>query len=107
MGDRLTPWLRRLEAGWGHAAVLIGLLVLPGCNQIYGLDETQVAGNLRRGGEPQNYAVLCDIESRRTPRRCATPEEVASGMFVSQSSAAVALTVRQTGVGNASLDYSD
>lgn len=97
---------RKLKAHWGQAAVIFGLLVLPGCNQIFGLDATVVAPNLDPGGMPRNYAILCDIESRKVPRRCASQEEVDSGMFVSKSNAAIALTVRQTGMGNAALDYS-
>jgi len=96
----------RSNAIVGQAVVVLALLALPGCNWFYGLDETRIRPNLDAGSLPRNYAILCDIESRKVPRRCATQEEIGSGMFVPQSNAAIALTVRQTGVGNAALDYS-
>ena len=95
----------RFRAG-GHLAALLGLAVLTGCNQIYGLDETRLADKFVTGGTPKNYAVLCDIESRHTPRRCATAEEIAADEIVPNTNAAVALTIRRTGTGNTSLDYS-
>jgi hypothetical protein len=92
---------------WGHAAVVFGLLALPACNQIYGLSETTLAPSppeLDPGGLPRTYAIFCEIERSAEPRRCATAEEVASGAFIPQSRAAVALNTRETG--NVSLDYS-
>ena len=106
MRQSLMRKLCRL-ALWRYLAMLAPL-ALPNCNQVWGLDGTKTAPAVPRlnpGGLPRQYAILCDIESGRVPRRCATAEEVAAGAFVSQSSAAVALTVRQTG--NASFDYSD
>jgi hypothetical protein len=103
-----------LSVGWFWAAVL---LVLPGCNAVFGLDETQQAPNLDRGGIPRNFAVFCDIESRSSPRRCATDTEVANvnplngssqddqgNLILPQSRAAVALNVRASA--NLAFDYS-
>ncbi len=106
MRQSLMPRLCRLPL-WRYVAMLAPL-ALPNCNQVWGLDGTKGAPDVPRlnpGGLPRQYAILCDIESRRVPRRCATAGEVAADAFVTQSSGAVALTVRQTH--NAAFDYSD
>ena len=106
MASRVRGEGSRCRAIVGQAVVVLALLALPGCNWFYGLDETRIRPNLDAGNLPRNYAIMCDIENRKVARRCATQDEVDSGMFVRQSNAAIALTVRQTGVGNAGLDYS-
>jgi hypothetical protein len=91
---------------WGQVAVVLSLLVAPGCDKIIGLTPPPPPDPppLNPGSPPRTYAILCDIERKSEPRRCATPEEVSSGAIIPQSSAAVALNVRATS--NASLDYS-
>ena len=97
MRQSLMPRLCRLP--FLRYVAMLAPLALPNCNQVWGLDGTKGAPDVQRlnpGGLPRQYAILCDIESRRVPRRCATAGEVAADAFVTQSSGAVALTVRQT-----------
>ena len=88
MRDFLKAGLRRLGAGGIWA---LALLSLPNC----ALERGGIAGptNLNRGSSPESSAVFCDIE-RPGPRTCATDEEVAMGLRLSET--AVALVAGRT-----------
>jgi hypothetical protein len=74
----------RLVHGWFWVSVL---LVLPNCT--FDPSGLGPATNLWRGVAPHNDLVFCDIE-KPSGRHCATPEELARGIRLSEAAVALA-----------------
>jgi hypothetical protein len=98
MRDSLLPRIRSIVSGWLWVPVV--LLVLPGCDQVFGLNRDAVP-IVDQGPLPRTSALFCDIEKMSEPRRCATQNDIG----IALSNAAVALSTRNSqGIG---LDYSE
>lgn len=63
----------------------VAFLAIPGCELVFPLHQPP---------PPQDWAVFCDIEDRNQPRRCATDEDLQTGIPI--GGAAIALTTRRT-----------
>ncbi len=98
MRDALFSRMRSIFDGWLWVPVV--LLVLPGCDQVFGLHRDAVP-IVDLGPLPRTSALFCDIEKMSAPRHCATQNEIG----IALSNAAVALSTRNSqGIG---LDYSE
>ncbi len=75
-------------AGW---LIPLAVLLLPNCSLSHA-----VRTNIVRGDTPRSSVVFCDVENMAVARRCATAADLASGMAIRLSDAAIALADRES-----------
>src|SRR5262245_23259790 len=94
-----VPLVTHLKSAFRPLCPVAVLLMIPSCS----LDTSGLGGGgFNTRGRPMTGAVFCDIEDQQAPRHCATADERATGIRLSQ--AAVALVRGQSS--NVGLDFS-